>query len=227
MSIDDNIKRDIIEIGRRVWIKGWVAANDGNITVKTDDGIWATPTGVSKGFLTPDMLIKLDFDGNVIEGTWKPTSELKMHLRVYKKRPDVRSVLHAHPPVTTSYAIAGIPLDKLIMPEAVISLGIAPIAEYGTPSTEELPDNVEKYLSDYDALMLENHGALTYGADLNTAYYKMETLEYFAKITLITYLLGKRNELSEDRVKGLIGIRKKFGLKGKYPEEQILKKFKK
>lgn len=150
-------------------MNGFVAANDGNITVRiSENEILATPTGVSKGFMTPDMICKVNLKGEVISASekYKPSSEIKMHLRVYEKREDVKSVVHAHPPYATSFAIAGIPLDKPIMPEAVISLGSVPIAEYGTPSINEIPDVVEKYLDYYDAVLLENHGALTYGADL-------------------------------------------------------------
>lgn len=226
MYLESQVKNDIIEIGRRLWLKGFVAANDGNITVRVGKNeIWATPTGVSKGFLKPEMLIKLDLDGNVISGTWKPTSELKMHLRVYKEREDVMAVLHAHPPVATSFAIVGKTLDAPIMPEAVISLGVVPIAEYGTPSTEELPENVSKYLQECDALLLENHGALTYGPDVYTAYYRMETMEFYAYISLLTHLLGGARELSEDKVRKLVEIRKKLGVKGRYPVQRLFKRY--
>ena len=134
---DYEIKKEICEIGKRIYNDGFVAANDGNISVKVDDNtFFATPTGVSKGYMTPDMICKVDGKGNLKEpNKWRPSSEFKMHLRVYQERPDVNAVVHAHPPIATSFAIAGIPLDKLIMPEAVIFLGAVPIAEYGTPST--------------------------------------------------------------------------------------------
>jgi L-fuculose-phosphate aldolase len=150
-------------------------------------------------------------------GKYKPSSEVKMHLRVYAERPDVNSVVHAHPPYGTSFAIAGIPLSKPIMPEAVIALGCVPIAEYGTPSTNEIPDAISKYLQNYDALLLENHGALTYGQDLITAYYKMESLEFYAKLTFISTMLGGPKELNNEQVQGLIDIRNQFKLPGRHP----------
>jgi len=218
MKSDFEIKKEICEIGRRIYQNGFVAANDGNITVKiSDNEFWATPTGVSKGYMTPDMLIKVDGNGKVLEGTWKPSSELKMHLRVYKERPDVRSVVHAHPPTATGFAIAHIPLDKYTMPEAIISLGSVPIAPYGTPSTDEIPDAVSKYLQNYDAVLLENHGALTVGADLMTAYFKMESLEFYAKLTLVARQLGGEKELSCENLEKLMEVRKKFNLPGKHP----------
>lgn len=222
MSFEDEIKQQICEIGKRIYMNGFVAANDGNITVRiSDNEILATPTGVSKGFMTPDMICKVNLKGEVISANdkYKPSSEIKMHLRVYEKRADVKSVVHAHPPYATSFAIAGIPLDKAIMPEAVISLGSVPIAEYGAPSTNEIPDAVEKYLQHYDAVLLENHGALTYGADLITAYYKMESLEFYAKLTAISTQLGGAKELNKEQVAKLYELRKHYGLTGRHPAD--------
>ena len=153
------IKKQICEIGKRIYNKGMVASNDGNISVKiSDNEFLCTPTGVSKGFMTPEYICKVDANGKVIQANpgFKPSSEIKMHMRVYRERPDVTSVVHAHPLYATSFAIAGIPLTEPIMPEAVIALGCVPIAEYGTPSTEEIPDAISKYLQHYDAVLLEN-----------------------------------------------------------------------
>lgn len=220
MVAEYEIKKMICEIGKRVYNNGFVAANDGNISVRiSENEVLCTPTGTSKGFMTPDMICKVNMKGEVISrtGNWKPSSEIKMHLRVYKERSDVKSVVHAHPPYGTSFAIAGIPLVKPIMPEAVISLGCVPIAAYGTPSTEEIPDAVAKYLQDYDAVLLENHGALTWGGDLISAYYKMESLEFYAKLTYISTMLGGPKELNEEQVDSLLGIRKKLGVAGRHP----------
>ena len=211
MFSEYEIKKQICEIGKRIYQNGFVAANDGNISVRINDKeVLCTPTGVSKGYMTPDMICKVDMNGNVLQanGKFKPSSEVKMHLRVYKERPDVKSVVHAHPPYGTSYAIAGIPLDKPIMPEAVIALGAVPIAEYGTPSTEEIPDAVAKYLQCYDAVLLENHGALTYGPDLMAAYFKMESLEFYAKLMFISSQIGQPQVLDNTQVDKLIDIRK-------------------
>ena len=194
------IKKQICDIGRRIYSRNMVAANDGNISVKLNDNEFlCTPTGVSKGFMTPEYICKVDREGNVIQANpgFKPSSEIKMHMRVYEKRPDVGSVVHAHPIYATSFAIAGIPLTQPIMPEAVISLGCVPIAEYGTPSTMEIPDNLEKYLPYFDAVLLENHGALTWSTDLNAAYMKMESVEFYAKLLYQSKVLGGPKEFDE------------------------------
>jgi len=214
-------RKQICEIGKRIYNKGFVAANDGNISVKIGNEFLCTPTGVSKGFMTPDMICKLDKDGKVLSAGpgLKPSSEIKMHMRVYKERSDVNAVVHAHPPYATSFAIAGIPLTQPIMPEAVISLGCVPIAEYGTPSTEEIPNAVAKYLQHFDAVLLENHGALSYSVDLTQAYFKMESLEFYAQLLFISKQLGGPKELNEKQVKSLYELRRKFGLPGKHPAD--------
>lgn len=220
---DYEIKKEICEIGRRVYQDGFVAANDGNISVKVDENtFFATPTGVSKGYMTPEMICKVDGQGNLKEqNKWKPSSEFKMHLRVYQERPDINAVVHAHPPIATSFAIAGIPLDKLIMPEAVIFLGAVPIAEYGTPSTMEIPDSLMPYLQDYDAILLANHGALSFGCDLNTAFFRMESTEFYAKLLFHARMLGGEKEIPCGQVKKLIDLRKTFGVPGKHPMEKL------
>lgn len=220
---DYEIKKEICEIGKRIYNDGFVAANDGNISVKIDDNTYfATPTGVSKGYMTPDMICKVDGQGNLKESNkWRPSSEFKMHLRVYQERSDVNAVVHAHPPIATSFAIAGIPLDKLIMPEAVIFLGAVPIAEYGTPSTMEIPDSLMPYLQDYDAILLANHGALSFGCDLNTAFFRMESTEFYAKLLMYARLLGGEKEIPCGEVKKLIDLRKSFGVPGRHPMEKI------
>lgn len=227
MISEFEIRKQICEIGKRIYNSGFVAANDGNVTVRiSDTELLATPTGVSKGFMTPDMICKVNMKGEVLSasGGYRPSSELKMHLRVYEQRPDVKSVVHAHPPYATSFAIAGIPLNKPIMPEAVIALGCVPIAEYGTPSTNEIPDAVEKYLQSYDAVLLENHGALSYGADLFTAYYKMESLEFYAKLTYLSTQLGGPKELNDNQVQSLYELRRKMGIQGKHPADLCVSK---
>ncbi len=214
------IKKQICDIGKRIYAQGMVAANDGNISVKLNDNEFlCTPTGVSKGFMTPEYICKVDANGQVIQANpgFKPSSEIKMHMRVYKQRPDVNSVVHAHPVYATSFAIAGIPLTQPIMPEAVIALGCVPIADYGTPSTEEIPDAVEKHLQYFDAVLLENHGALTYSDSLLNAYHKMESVEFYAKLLYLARQLGGPKELTPQQVERLYEIRRQFGLKGKHP----------
>ena len=227
MISEYEIKKQICEIGKRIYDKGMVAANDGNISVKISDNEYlCTPTGVSKGFMTPDYICKVDKEGNLIQGNgkFKPSSEIKMHMRVYQERPDVKSVVHAHPMYATGFAIAGIPLNQPIMPEAVIALGEVPIAAYGTPSTMEIPDAVSKYLQNYDAVLLENHGALTYGDSLLGAYHKMESVEFYAQLLYISRQLGGPNELPQDEVRKLCNMRESYGLTGRNPGEAILNK---
>ncbi|SUA49721.1 class II aldolase/adducin family protein [Paenibacillus thiaminolyticus] len=211
---DFEAKKMICEIGRRMYLKNFVAANDGNITIKTGpNAIWATPTGVSKGFMTPDMLVKLDLDGKVLAGNRKPSSEIKMHLRVYAENPDVRAVTHAHPPVATSFAIAGIDLDQAVSPEAVVILGTVPVAPYATPGTQEVPDSIAPFCKDYNAVLLANHGALTWGKDIIEAYYRLESLEHYALMLMYSgKIIEQANELNCSQVSDLIEIRKKMGI---------------
>ena len=214
------IKKLMCDIGRRVYDRGMVAANDGNFSVKLNDNEFlCTPTGVSKGFMTPEYICKVDRKGNVIQanGNFRPSSEIKMHMRVYEKRPDVGAVVHAHPSYATSFAIAGIPLTQPIMPEAVIALGCVPIAKYGTPSTMEIPDAVEEYLPYFDQVLLESHGSLTWGPDLLNAYYKMESLEFYAELLYKSRQLGGPKEFSKEQVERLYEIRRQMGIPGKHP----------
>jgi L-fuculose-phosphate aldolase len=212
---DFEAKKLICEIGRRVYNKNFVAANDGNISVKVGPNtIWTTPTGVSKGFMTPDMMVKMDLSGKVISGKLKPSSEVKMHLRVYQENQDVNAVVHAHPPVATSYAIAGISLDQPVSPEAVVILGTVPVAPYATPGTQEVPDSIAPYCKDYNAVLLANHGALTWGSDLIQAYYRMESLEHYALMLMYSNnIINKTNELNCSQISDLIDIREKMGIK--------------
>jgi L-fuculose-phosphate aldolase len=212
------LKKQIVEIGKRIWERGYVASNDGNITVMLDnDELLTTPTGISKGFMTTDMIIKCDKNGNVISGNskYKPSSEVKMHLEVYKERPDVRSVVHAHPTYATSFAVAGIPLNKCVLPEAIIVIGAVPIAPYGLPSTMEIPDAIRPLIKNSDAILLENHGALTLGSDLLNAYHKMETLEHTASIVWKAIQLGNVNVLPAEERDRLMTLREKFNMSGR------------
>lgn len=213
------LREQICDYGKRIWQLGFVAANDGNISVKIDEDLYlCTPTGVSKGFMTPEMLMLVDKKCEKQEDCiYNPSSELLMHMRCYDEREDITAVIHAHPPVATAFAVAHIPLDKYVMPEAVLALGDVPIVPYGTPSTSEIPDNVAPYLKNYDAMMLENHGALTVGADLNTAYFKMETLEFYAKLMLNVKLIGQCHEIEDDKLDDLIDLRQKFKSTGNHP----------
>jgi len=211
---DDQAKALILEIGRRMFQRQYVAANDGNISVRAgEDRIWVTPAGVSKGYMTEEMLICVDRTGAVLEGTWKPSSELKMHLQVYQENPDVGGVVHAHPIAATSFSIARVPLDAALMTESVIGLGVVPVAPYATTGTQAVADSIIPYCRDYNAVLLANHGALTWGNDPMQAYYRMETLECCAAIMMNLGLLNrppcllKRSEVAE-----LLEIRRNLGV---------------
>lgn len=205
----------ICEIGRRVYNRNYVAANDGNISVKVGPNeIWTTPTGVSKGYMRPEMMVKVDLSGKVLSGNMKPSSEVKMHLRVYNENPEVNAVVHAHPPVATSFAIAGISLDKPVLPEAIVLLGNVPVAPYALPGTQEVPDSIAPYCKTHNAVLLANHGALTWGRDLMEAYFRMESLEHYATILMYSNnILKKANELNSLQIADLIKIRESMGIK--------------
>ena len=218
MNAEQQARADIVEVGRRLWERGYVASNDGNISVRLDDTrLITTPKSVSKGFMTPDMMVITDLDGRKIAGERDPSSEIKMHLEVYRNRPDARAVVHAHPPTATGFAVAGIPLDRAVLAEVITTLGSIPIAEYATPSTEELPAAVRKYVKAHDGLLLANHGALALAGDVMAAYYRMETIEHFAKISLVARTLGRENLLSRDEVERLQGLRGMYGIASPAP----------
>lgn len=215
------VREQICDVCQRMWQLGWVAANDGNVSVKLEDGTYlATPTGISKSMVTPEKIVRIDEKGNILEAAdgYRPSSEMKMHFRCYEVREDVRSVLHAHPPVATGFAVANRPLDEYSMIETVLSLGSVPIAPYATPSTPEIPEAIAPYLPDHDAILLKNHGAVTVGTDVYTAYYRMETLEQFAKITLTAHLLGGAEEIDRENIDKLVDLRKNYyKISGKHP----------
>src|SRR6478736_7711415 len=218
MNAEEQARADIVEVGRRLWERGYVASNDGNISVRLDEHrLITTPKSVSKGFMTPDMMVITDLDGRKIAGEREPSSELKMHLEVYRNRPDARAVVHAHPPTATGFAVAGIALDRAVLAEVITTLGSVPIADYATPSTKELPEAVRRYIKAHDGMLLANHGALTVGGDLYAAYYKMETIEHFAKISLVARLLGGENLISREEVERLQGLRGTYGIKAPAP----------
>ena len=215
---ESQLRADIVEVGRRMYARGYTASNDGNISVRLgSDRLLMTPKSVCKGFMTPDMMCITDLEGRKLQGERDPSSEMLMHLEVYRQRPDVQAVVHAHPPIATGFAVAGIPLDRAVLAEVLTTLGSIPIAEYATPSTKELPEAVRKYIKAHDGMLLANHGALTSGADLYAAYYKMETIEHFAKISLVARLLGRENLLAREEVDRLQGLRGAYGIKSPAP----------
>ncbi|MBQ2823297.1 MAG: class II aldolase/adducin family protein [Oscillospiraceae bacterium] len=217
---EQQIKEQMCDICHKMWQLGWVAANDGNLSVKLEDGNFlATPTGISKCFITPEKIVKINAQGEILEALegYRPSSEIKMHLRCYEVRDDVGSVLHAHPPTATGYAVANKALDGYTMIESVIAIGSIPVTPYGTPSTYEVPEAITPYLENHDVMLLQNHGALSVGADLITAYYRMETLELFAKISLTAHLLGGEREISRENIDRLCSMRENYKVTGRHP----------
>ena len=211
-------RADIVEVGRRLWVQGYVASNDGNISVRlSPDHILTTPKNVSKGFMTPDMCVVTDMAGVKVRGDRAASSELKMHLEVYRQRPDVGAVVHAHPATATGFAVAGVPLNRAVLAEVITTLGGIPIADYATPSTAELPAAIREYIKSHDGLLLANHGALAVAPDLFAAYYRMETIEHFAKISLVARTLGRENLLSRDEVTRLQNLRGIYGISSPAP----------
>lgn len=211
-------RKDIVEIGRRIYGLGYVAAFDGNISVRLEDGnVLATPTAMSKGFMDEEDLVVVDPDGRAVEGKRRVSSEIAMHLLIYQLRSDVQAVVHAHPPCATGYAAAGVPLTKAILAEVVLVLGCIPLTRYGTTGTSELTDAIRDYVPRHDALLLANHGVVTYGSDLFLAHAKMETVEHFARISLATKVLGRETLLSGEDVDKLLVAREKYGIKGPSP----------
>ncbi|AZV56520.1 class II aldolase/adducin family protein [Clostridium sp. AWRP] len=213
MDRETYLRAQIVETGKRLQQRFFVASNDGNISVKLEDNIiLITPTGVNKGEVCSDQIVKVDLDGNVIEGHMKVTSEIKMHLIVYKMRNDIKAVVHAHPPAATAFAVSGEKLDEpTILPEAIFSLGKVGYCDYGTPSTCEVSQSVEKEIPYSDALLLANHGALTVGKDVMDAYYKMENLEMVSKITLYTKIIGNVRTLNKEQIEKLNRVKKEKG----------------
>jgi L-fuculose-phosphate aldolase len=215
---ESSLRADIVEVGRRMYARGYTASNDGNISVRLgSDRLVMTPKSVCKGFMTPEMMCITDLEGRKLQGDRDPSTEMLMHLEVYRQRPDVQAVVHAHPPIATGFAVAGIPLDRAVLAEVLTTLGSIPIAEYATPSTRELPDAVRKYIKAHDAMLLANHGALTVGADLFGAYFKMETIEHFAKISLVARLLGRQNLIAREEVLRLQELRGTYGIQAPAP----------
>jgi L-fuculose-phosphate aldolase len=218
MAAESQLRADIVEVGRRMYARGYTASNDGNISVRLDDGrLLMTPKNVCKGFMDPGMMCITDLDGKKLAGDRDPSSEMQMHLEVYRQRPDVQAVVHAHPPVATAFAVAGIPLDRAVLAEVVTTLGSVPIADYATPSTKELPNAVSRYIKAHDGMLLANHGALTVGTDVFSAYYKMETIEHFANISFVARMLGGERLLSRDEVLRLQGLRGMYGISAPAP----------
>ena len=214
---DSEAKRLIIEIGKRMYDKNYCAANDGNISCRTaDNALLVTPSGVSKGFMTEDILVKTDLSGNILEnpGDRRISSEVKLHLKVYQHRADVNAVVHAHPPAATAFACARKAMTRPVVSEAVLNLGEVPCAPFAVPGTDELAESIVPYVSDHAAVLMANHGAVTWGDSMIRAYYRLETLEYYANMLIRAGELPQPAvDLSEEEVAGIIACRQGFGIK--------------
>jgi L-fuculose-phosphate aldolase len=211
MSSERQYRKQIVHYGRMLHERGLVAATDGNLSVRLDSGrILVTPTAMSKGMMRPSDMVIVDMEGNRIAGRRNVSSEIGMHLLIYRLRPDVNGIVHAHPPTATGFAACGKALTQPLVCEVVIGLGCIPLAQYGTPGTPELADALEPLVPQYDAILMKNHGVVTYGAELGCAYMKMETVEHFAKIALVSHLLGQEQPLNDQEVEKLIIARSKY-----------------
>jgi len=214
--IEEKNKREIVKICHKIYDKGFVTATDGNVSVRLDgDRIMTTPSGLSKGDVTEESLIVTDMEGKKIAGEGKPSSEIRMHLQAYKDRPDIRAVIHAHPPISTAFSIAGLKMAQCVLPEVVLTMGSIPTTEYATPTTAEGPEVIKPYIKEYDAMILDRHGTLTVGETLQKAFEKLEKIEHCAHITLMARQLGRVSTLSPDQVEKLISLREKLGIKVK------------
>jgi L-fuculose-phosphate aldolase len=208
-------RQEICEMGRRIYARAFVAANDGNISARlSDDRILCSPTGVSKGFLKEEMLAICDMDGTQVSGPMKISSEIRMHLEAYKLRTDIAAVVHAHPPTATGFAVAGLDLTECVLPEVIVLLGGIPLAPYGTPGGPDIFEPMRDLVEKYDAVLMANHGAVTMGKSVQEAHFKMETVEHFARIALVARQLGSTNTLSENHVDELLELRSRFGIVG-------------
>jgi L-fuculose-phosphate aldolase len=201
-------RRELCVAGGWLYQRGFVVATDGNLSLRIDENrVLTSPTGVSKGMLDPADLVVTDLDGNRLEGRFAPSSELQMHLAIYRQRPDVRAICHAHPPVATGFAAAGMVLDKALLAECILDLEFIPVAPYATPGTVDLADTLKPLIAQHNAILLANHGVVTFGPDLLSAFFRMETTEHIARVTLVTQLLGRQVLLTNRDVERLLASR--------------------
>ena len=212
------LRREIVTVCRRLWERGLIAGQDGNVSVRLPGNrLLVTPSGMSKVDVGPNDLVELSLDGAGRRGARRASSEVLMHLRIYNRRPDVMAVVHAHPPTATGFAVAGEGLVACVLPEVIFQVGQVPLLRYATPGSDALADSFEPYLATHDAFLLANHGATTLGPSLLLAHQRMESLEHAARILLTARLLGRVNTLDGDEVRALEAARKRVGLGGPYP----------
>lgn len=213
MHDDWRLRREIVEFGRRVYEKDLAAGSDGNISARVmSDRLLITPSGCCLGELRAEELVYVDFNGNLLSGRGKPSSELPMHIVAFKERPDVEAIIHAHPPIATAFTVAGLTLAQCVIPEIVLAFGCIPTAEYATPSSDEGPRVIRSLVKKHDALVLDRHGSLTLGKNLADAFRKLEKVEHCARVTLAARQLGRVKTLSEDEIRRLEEVRQQLGL---------------
>jgi len=202
-------KKKLVEICHQVYAKGFVAAYDGNISCRTKNNtILITRSGICKGDVTEKDIVEIDLDGKILKGKHKISTEHKIHLLAYKRRSEVNAVVHCHPNYATAFALIGKGFDKHYLPEVLLTIGKVPLCKYATPSTDEVPKSLEPFINHSWMMLLQNHGAIAFGKNLNDAYYKMEKLEHFAKILLLSKLIGKPKELSKKNINDILRISK-------------------
>lgn len=223
---EEKLRLEIVRFCHLTYEKSLLASTDGNLSARLSDGnILCTATMTNKGLIKPEELVVIDASGKRVRGDRKPSSEMAMHLLIYEMRPDVHAVVHAHPPCATAYAAAGIPLNKALISEVVLALGCIPLAEYGTPGTSELSDEIRPFIKSFDALLMANHGVVTYGANIEEAFNRMDTVEHFAKISMYTRILGQERLLTSDDVEKLWVQRQKYygldDLEGAKPKDPM------
>src|SRR5215203_122138 len=211
---EQTARREIVRVGQLLYERSYVVSSDGNVSVRLDDGrVLATPTQTNKGRMSEDSLALTDLDGKALNDR-RASSELAMHLLIYREREDVRAVCHAHPPHGSALAVAGLAIDQPILSEVILTLGCVPLAAYGTPSTEELTRETQPFVKHHNALLMANHGAVAYGADLWQAWDRLETLEHTARISILSRMLGGSKNLPADAIEKLINVREKAGYLG-------------
>lgn len=203
----EQIKKQIIKACRRLDLLGFVAATDGNVSARLDDGkILITPSMVSKNEIRESQLLVCNPDGKVLTGKQKASSEIKMHLYVYRMRPDIKAVVHAHPPVATGFATAGVSLINPVLPEAILTVGPVPLAQYATPSTDEIPRSIAPFVKKHNAILLSNHGALTFGQNITEALHRMERVEHLARVSLTAIQVGFPRKINKKNLKKLLKV---------------------
>lgn len=208
------IKKDILEVSKLLYAKNLVNAFEGNVSVIEDGRVYITPSAVCKGFLTEHMLVVMDLEGNVLEGSYRPSSEAKLHLAVYRDRPDIKSVVHAHPPYATAFAVANRPIETKAYPEMIVLFDKVPLAAYGTPSTDEVYAGMRPYVREYDNILLANHGLVSFGRDAYDAFFKLESIEGVARVLTLAGQLGGERELPQNKLEALYELRKKAKASG-------------